>query len=158
MAKAICILAVLLGLATCQTATEEGIKPIELPNVKMLRCKSSDCFQLWPMEAKQQGGVYPKRVILDMNQDCLYGLTVLYDKSISIESLTEAIDAGYGRWKVKSFENVPLKLWHVESEKFSIQLSVADKKDERRHFADEGMKVVIFIAFSGKSACSAPPS
>ena len=85
MRKAIGVVAVLLGLATCQTAKEEDSKRIELPSSKLLRCKPSGCLQLWPLEPEQQNVVYPKQVIIDMDRDCLYGMTVLYDKAISVQ-------------------------------------------------------------------------
>ena len=156
MRNAICVLAMLLGLASCPTAKEENSKRIALPSSKLLRCKSSDCF-LWPGE-QERNVVYPKQVILDMDQDCLYGMTVLYDKSISIEKVKDVIDEPYGNWALEEFLDSPIKLWRVEPEKFAIQLSVADKKAERMHIADEGTKQVIYLAFEGRSACSVPAS
>jgi hypothetical protein len=45
----------------------------------------------------------------------------------------------------------------VESEKFAIQLSAADKKDVKSKLADEvGTKRIIYIAFGGRSACKTP--
>ena len=155
MRKAICVLAVLLGLGTCPTAKEENSKRIALPSSKLLRCKSSDCF-LWPGEQEQRNVVYPKQVTLDLDQNCFYGMTVLYDKSVSIEMVKDAVDEGYGKWAVEEFANSPIKLWRVEPEKLAIQLSVADQKAQRIHTADEGSKQVIYMAFGGKSACSVP--
>ena len=146
-------MALLLSLAYIQTAKEENSGRIVLPSSKLLRCKSSDCFQLWQVEP-EQNVVHPKQVIIDMDQDCLYGMTVLYDKAISIEDVKRAIDARYGKWAVQD----STRLWRVEPEKVAIQLGVANKKDERMHIADEGTKDVIFLAFGGKAACSAPAS
>lgn len=157
MKKAISVLVVLLVLASYPTAREENNERIALPSARLLRCKSSDCL-LWSGEPGQQNVAYPKQVILDMNRDCLYGMTVLYDKSVSIENVKEGIDGRYGNWAMKGFENLPVRLWRVESEHFSIQLSEADKKDERAHTADAGTKQVIYLAFGGRSACSAAPS
>jgi hypothetical protein len=71
----------ILGLTHCQTAKEEKSSRLVLPNAKLLRCKSSDCFTLWLDRSAEANAVFPKQVIIDMNQSCLYGMTVLYDKS-----------------------------------------------------------------------------
>ena len=57
---------------------------------------------------------------------------------------------------LKGFEKVPLKLWRVESEKFAIQLSVLDEKDEKMRIGETGEKRIIYIAFGGRSACTTP--
>ena len=93
-----------------------------------------------------------------MNQNCLYGMTALYDKSISLDDVRAAIDERYGKWALPGFEKSAMKLWRVEPEKFAIQLSVADKTDEQRNIADAGTKQAIYIAFGGKSACDVPPN
>ena len=88
-----------------------------------------------------------------MNQNCLYGMTALYDKSISFDDIKAAIDERYGKWALPGFENSAMKLWRVEPEKFAIQLSIADKKDEKINIAEAGTKQAIYIATGGKSAC-----
>ena len=91
-----------------------------------------------------------------MNQSCLYGMTALYDKSIPVDDVKAAIDGRYGKWALADFANSPVKLWRVETKKFAIQLSVADKKDEKRNIAEAGTKQAIYIAFGGRSACNIP--
>ena len=92
-----------------------------------------------------------------MNQNCLYGMTATYDKSIPVEDVRAAIDERYGRWALPLDDpSGPVKLWRVEPEKFAIQLSVADKKDEKMNIADAGTKQAIYIAFGGRSACTIP--
>jgi len=96
-------------------------------------------------------------MIIDMNQSCLYGMTALYDKSIPGDAVKAAIDERYGKWAVPLDDpSGPVKLWRVEPEKFAISLSVADKKDEKMNIADAGAKQAIYIAFGGRSACTAP--
>jgi hypothetical protein len=146
----------MLGLAYGQTATEENGSHIVLPNPKLLRCKSSDCSQVWLEKSAETNAVFPKQVSIDMNQSCLYGMTALYDKSIPLDDIKAAIDKRYGKWAVPEFANSQLKLWRVEPEKFAITLSTADKKDEKRNIAEAGTKQALYIAFGGKSACDIP--
>lgn len=156
MKKIIAALVVILSLPHYQTADEEKSTLLVLPNPKLLRCRSSECFQLWSEKPTDEKAVFPKQVIIDMNQDCLYGMSALYDKSISLEDITAAIDARYGKWARSDFADSPVKLWRVESDKFAIQLSVAGKDDEKKSIAEVGTKQAIFIAFGGKSACGMP--
>ena len=142
----------MLGLACGQAVTEENGGRIVLPNPKLLRCKSSDCYQVWSEGFADANAVFPKQIRIDMNRSCLYGMTAVYDKSVSLDDIRAAINERYGKWAIPS----PFKLWRVEPEKFAIQLSVADKKDEKRGFADAGMKEAIYIAFGGRSACDLP--
>jgi hypothetical protein len=155
MKKVITAAVLMLGLAHCQTAEEgKGIRLI-LPNAKLLKCKSSDCFQLWLEKPTEANAVFPKQVVIDMSQDCLYGMTARYDKSIPVEDVRAAIDERYGKWALPSNDDaaVPIKLWRVEPEKFAIQLSVGDKKTEKMNIADAGTKQAVCIAFGGRSAC-----
>jgi len=157
MKRVIAAVVLMLGLAYCQTAKEENASRVVLPNPKLLRCRSSDCFQLWLEKSVESNAVFPKQFIINMsNQNCLYGMTASYDKSIRLDDVKAAIDERYGKWALPGFENSGMKLWRVEPEKFAIQLSVADKTDEKRHIADAGTKQAIYIAFGGKSACNIP--
>jgi hypothetical protein len=85
-------------------------------------------------------------------------MMVLYDKTIPADDIKAAIDERYGEWALPSNRDasVPVKLWRVEPEKFAIQLSVADKKDEKRNVAEAGTNLAIYLAFGGRSACNAP--
>jgi hypothetical protein len=155
MKRVIAAVVLMLGLAHFQTAKEENGRRFVLPNPQLLRCSSSDCFQLWS-EKPEANAVFPKQVIIDMNQNCIYGLRALYDKSIPVDDIKSAIDERYAKWARADFVNSPLKLWRVEPEKFAIQLSVADKKDEKRNVAEAGTKQAIYIAFGGRSTCNIP--
>jgi hypothetical protein len=144
----------LFGFAYWQIAGEESRSRFILPNSKLLRCKSSDCFQLWSEKSVEADAVFPKQLVLDMNQGCIYGMTVSWDKSIPVDEVKAAIDERYGKWALGQFVNSAMKLWRVEPEKFAIQLTVADKKDEKMNMAEAGTKQAIYIAAEGKSACS----
>src|SRR6267154_5453093 len=148
MAKAV----LLFGFATSQTATEENILGVLLPSPRLLRCQSSECSQLWLEKSGKTNAIYPKQVMLDMNQGCLYGLTVLYEKSIPVEEVMAAIDERYGKWSLSNFASSSLRLCRVEPDKFAIQMSVAGKADEKKHIAEAGTTRVIYIAFGGRSA------
>jgi hypothetical protein len=157
MKRVIAAVVLTVGLAHCQTATEEKSARLVLPNAKLLRCKSSDCFQLWLEKPAEANAVFPKQLIIDMNQNCLYGMTALYDKSIRVEDVRAAIDERYGKWALPLDDRSgPVKLWRVEPEKFAIQLSVGDKETEKMNIADAGAKQTIYIAFGGRLACNTP--
>src|SRR5882724_4258823 len=143
----------LFGFATSQTATEENSRGILLPSPKLLRCRSSECSQLWLEKSGETSPICPKQLILDMNQGCLYGLTALYEKSIPAEEVMAAIDARYEKSSLSNFANSSLRLWRIEPDKFAIQMSVADKADEKKHITEAGTTRVIYIAFGGASAC-----
>jgi hypothetical protein len=135
-----------------QMVSKETRSRIVPPNPDLLRCKSSACSQTWLEKSGQADAIFPKQVIIDMNQDCLYGITALYDRSIPVDEIRNALDERYGKWAVSAA--APLRVWRVEPDKFAIQLSVADKNDQERQIADVGTKQVIYIAFGGKSACN----
>lgn len=144
----------MMVLANCQAAQHEKNKRLVLPNPKLLRCKTADCFQLWLETPAEPDAIFPKQMRVDMTQNCLYGMTAIYDKSVSLDDLKTAIDERYGKWALAQFANSPIKLWRVESEKFAIQLSAADKKDEKMNLGDAGTKQAIYIAFGGVTACN----
>jgi hypothetical protein len=158
MKRVIAAAVLMLGLAHGQAAKEEKGSLLVLPNPKLLRCSASDCFQLWSEKSTEANAVFPKQLIIDMNQSCLYGLTVLYDKSTPVNDVKAALDERYAKWALPDNNDaaVPVKLWRVEPEKLAIQLRVADKKDEKRNIAEVGTKLAIYIAFGGRSACNIP--
>jgi hypothetical protein len=154
MKKLIVAIVLMLGLAHSQTAKEEKTSHLVLPNPKLLRCISSDCFQLWSEKSVEANAVFPKQLIIDMNQSCLYGMTALYDKSVSVDDVRTAIDERYEKWAHTDSANSPIELWRVEPEEFAIQLSVAGKEDEKKNIAEVGTKQALYIAFGGRSACN----
>lgn len=154
MQRVIAALVLTLGLTHFRAAKEEN-SHVALPNPQLLRCVSSDRSGLWLGERKPSD-VFPKQLRLDPNQDHVYGLTAFYDKSVSKHDIESAIDERYLGSKNMDFAKSSIGLWRVESEKFAIQLSEADKKDEKREGVEAGTKQVIYIAFGGRSACKIP--
>jgi hypothetical protein len=153
----IAAIVLMVSLVHWETTKDEKNARLVLPNPKLLRCGSSDCFQLWLEKSVQANPVFPKQVVIDMNQGCLYGIRAIYDKSISVDDVKAAIDEQYRKWALPLDDpSGPVKLWRVEPEKFAIQLSVGDKKTEKMNMADAGTKQAIYIAFGGGSACSTP--
>jgi hypothetical protein len=153
MKRLLASLLLLLSLPPCQAADKGKPKHVVLPNTKLLRCKAADCFQLWSENSSDADGIFPKQMIIDMDQNCLYGMTAVYDKSISVDDLKAVIDASFAEWGFGDPANPTMKLWRVTPDKFAIQLTVASKNDEKRNVADAGTKQVIFLAFGAKTAC-----
>lgn len=154
MERVIATLIFLLGLAHFQ-APEKEKSHVVLPSPQLLRCKSADCYQLWS-EKPEADAIFPNQLLMDMNQDCLYGMEAIYDKSVSLHDIESAINEHYSGSKMADFEKTHLRLWRVESEKFSIQLSESNKKTEKMGLGEVGTKHAIYIAFGGKSACAIP--
>jgi hypothetical protein len=110
---------------------------------------------LWS-EAIEQKAIFPKQLIVDMDQGCIYGMTALYDKSVPLDQIRSAIDDLYRQWSVNDLGNSNLHIWRVDPQKFVVQLGVASKQDEKRNVAEAGTRQVIYLAFGGKSACGTP--
>ncbi len=155
MKKVIATAVLALVLAPFQTAKAQNGGRLVLPNPNLLRCRSSDCSQLWS-DNPDADAVFPTQIRVAVDHNCIYGFTALYDKSVSTDAVEAAIDERYKKWALADFANSPLRLWRVESEKLAIQLSTGDKKDEKRGFAEAETKVVIFLPFGGRSACANP--
>jgi hypothetical protein len=135
MKKVIAAAALTLARAHFQTSKLQNGGRLVLPNPNLLRCRSSDCSQLWSRKADADA-VFPKQIIVDMDHNCIYGFTALYDKSVSVDAIAAGIDDRYKSWTLADFANSPLRLWRVESVKLAIQLSTAHKKDEKRNVAE----------------------
>lgn len=133
----------------------ENLATLVLPNPKLLRCNSSNCFQLF-VEDVEQNSITPRQILLDMNGSCIYGITALYDKSVPVDRIKSEINRAYEKWSVKYPSETNLYLWRVEPQKFSIQLAVTSKQDEKLIGTEVGTRQVVYIALGGKSACSAP--
>lgn len=155
MKKKIAAVILLLCPLSLSDARGQDHDTLILPNANLLRCNSSDCFRLWP-DATEQKGVFPKQMTIDMDHGCVYGMTALYDKSISFDQVNAAINDRYRQWFSTDGSSPALHLWRVEPQKFAIQLHVADTKDEKRNLAEAGTKQVIYIAFGGRTACNPP--
>jgi hypothetical protein len=142
----------ILSLPILQAA-QEGEPTIVLPNPKLLTCRGTDCSKLWSTESTNNP-VFPKQVILDTEQGCIYGMTAMYEKTVSFDELKGAIDEQYGKWALPGFDKSHTRLWRIEPEKYAIHLAVLDKRDEKRGVAEAGTKEVIFLAIGGRSACA----
>src|SRR5215831_6557870 len=125
-------------------AQKEKNKRLVLPNPKLLKCKSADCFQLWLETPTEPSATFPKELDSDVRQIRPF------------RRPQAAIDERYGKWAYPGNDNaaLPVTLWRVEPEKFAMQLHVADKRDEKLNIAGAGTKQAICIAFAGMSACS----
>ena|ERR1700732_1066489 len=108
MKKILAAVVLTLGLAH-GAATKGNGDRIVLPNPKLLRCKSSDCDQVWLTTTAQTNAIFPKQVSIDMNQSCLYGMTAIYDKTVPFNDIMAAIDERYGKWSVPEFASSPSK-------------------------------------------------
>jgi hypothetical protein len=86
MRKVIATAALALVLAAFQTAKEQNGGRLVLPNPKLLQCRSSDCSQLWSVKSEADG-VFPRQIIVDMDHNCIYGVTALNDKSVSVDAV-----------------------------------------------------------------------
>jgi hypothetical protein len=144
-----------LALNNLSKVGGENLGRVVLPNSKLLRCSSSNCFQLFS-EAVERKAISPKQVVLDIDNGCIYGMTAMYEKSVPIDWIKSGIDEDYKQWFVSYPSDSNLYLWRVGPQKFAVQLSIASKEDEKRNAAEAGTRQVIYIAFGGKSACSAP--
>jgi hypothetical protein len=101
------------------------------------------CAQLWLNNDPVPDAKYPKQLRIDFSNGSTittpngslfefpngvpYGLTAVYDKSVTIEAVEASINEHYAKWTY-SDPTPNLKLWRVESEKFVIQLT-SRKKD-----------------------------
>ena len=142
-----------VAFVPAEKAQKTGSRVV-LPNPKLLKCRSSECLQLLSTAPSEPKAVFPKQVIVDMNRNCIYGLTVLYDKSVRIGDVETAIDERYEKWADPKFKNSAMKLWRVEPEKFAIQLIETSRKE--KNLAEPGTKQAIFLAFGGQSTCDLP--
>lgn len=111
---------------------------VVLPNPKLLGCESLTCSQLWLNNDAVPDAKYPKQLRIDFSDGSTittpngslfefpngvpYGLTAIYDKSVTIEDVEASINEHYSKW-VYGNPTPTLKLWRIEPEKFVIQLS-----------------------------------
>ncbi len=132
---------VALSLTWSFTAmAQSGGRHIVLPNPKLLGCSGAGCAELWQDTTKDENAVYPWQVSTDVNNQAVIGIVALYDKPVSFDEVKSAIDERYGKWTLLDTEKPRLKMWRVESEKFTIQL--APKKN--------GMIQLIYLVFDAK--------
>ena len=76
-----------------------------------------------------------------------------YDKSVSFEDLQAAIEGHYGKGTAEHWTNAPLTIWHVEREKFSIQLETVDKRMAKAQGVEEGTKNIHYTDAQVPTKC-----
>jgi hypothetical protein len=153
MKRALAAAVLTLALAHSQASKEQNRTGIVLPSPKLLQCRSSACSRLWS-EEPEPGAILPKQILIDMNQNRVYGFMVLYDKSVPADAIQAAVNDPYKNWALAEFANSPVNIWRAEPEKMAIPLSVVDKQDEKSNVAEAGTKQVIFSPIGGSSARS----
>jgi hypothetical protein len=153
----IIIFATLLSslVSSAQQMKRVASKHVILPNPKLLRCTSLNCSQLWQTPPVADD-IYPNQIVIDLlrNNYCPLGVIARYDKSISLEHLKSAIDEKYGKWASRNNATATVKLWRVEPENFSIQLSAIS--DGVATNDEAGTKQIIYMTFQGTRCASQP--
>ena len=141
MASAPCALLPILAaitLASCVSVAATTNIHVVLLNPKLLGCESVTCSQLWLNSDAVPDAKYPKQLRIDFSDGSTittpngslfefpngvpYGLTAVYDKSVTIDDVEASINEHYSKW-VYGKPTPTLKLWRIEPEKFVIQLS-----------------------------------
>jgi hypothetical protein len=145
------LVAAFLLIGSCAISTGQAAKKrVILPNLKLVRCMTSDCFQLLQDDPPRPGDVYPEHIdVAFLDRWCPFGLTARYNKAVSFEELEAALEKRYGKGTVKNWTNAPLVVWDVEPHLF-IQLDVADKQMAQNQHLEEGTKSVHYDDMSGK--------
>ena len=127
-----------ITLASCVSVAATTNVHIVLPNPKLLGCEFVNCSQLWLSNDAVPNAKYPKQLRFDFSDGSTittpngslfefpngapYGLTAVYDKSVTIDDVEASINEHYSKW-VYGKPTPNLKLWRIEPEKFVIQLS-----------------------------------
>jgi hypothetical protein len=145
-----------ITLASCVSVAATTEVHVVLPNPKLLGCSSVTCVQLWLINGPVPDAKYPKQLRIDLSDGSTittpngslfefpngvsYGLTAVYDKSVTIEAVEASINEHYAKWKYGD-PTLAVKLWRVSPEKFVIQLTKSD----------EGAPQVIYLPIGAKS-------
>lgn len=138
------------GMSSGQAAGRSD-KRVILPNIKLVRCMTSDCFQLLQDEAPRPGDIYPEHIdVAFLDRWCPFGLTARYNKAVSFEDLKNALESRYGKGTARNWTDAPLMIWEVESAHLFIQLDVADKRMAQNQHVEEGTKAIHYDDTSGK--------
>jgi|ERR1700733_1449501 len=132
-------------------ATGQSTKRVILPNLKLVRCMTSDCFQLLQDNPPRPGDIYPEHIdVAFLDRWCPFGLDATYNKAVPLEDLTSALEKLYGKGTAKNWTDAPLMIWHIESDQFLIQLDVADKRMAQSRHVEEGTRTIHYSDMSGK--------
>src|ERR1700676_5079226 len=110
----------ILSMSFGQTG-EQPTKRVILPNIKLVRCMTSDCFQLLQDEPPRPGDIYPEYInVAFLDRWCPFGLTARYNKAVSFEGLKYALEKRYGKGTAKNWTDAPLVIWEIESDHLVI--------------------------------------
>jgi len=143
------LLADLSGIGVAQT--KGGLKHVVLPNIKLVRCMTSDCFQLLQDEPPRSGDIYPDHIdVAFLDRWCPFGLDATYSKAVPLEDLRGALEKLYGTGTVKNWTDAPLVIWQIEPDHLLIQLDVADKHMAQNRHVEEGTRTIHYSDMSGK--------
>jgi hypothetical protein len=126
------------GVAAAQ-AKHETAKRVILPNIRLVRCMTSDCFQLLQDEPPRPGDIYPEHIdIAFLDRWCPFGLTARYNKAVSFGDLKDALEKLYGKGTAENWPHGPVVTWKVESDHVFVELEIADKLMAQNQHVEEG--------------------
>jgi len=122
-------------------AKDQLSKRVILPNIKLVRCMTSDCFQLLQDDPPRPGDIYPEHIdVAFIGRWCPFGLTARYNKAVSFEELKAALEKQYGKGTAENWPHGPAMTWQVESAHIFIELEIADKQMAQNQHVEEGTK------------------
>src|SRR5277367_538074 len=79
-------------------------KRVILPNINLIRCMTSDCFQLLQDGPPRPGDIYPEHIdVAFVDRWCPFGLTERYNKAVSFDNVKAALEKQYGNGSVKNW-------------------------------------------------------
>jgi hypothetical protein len=146
--------ALLLTGMCCVSAgqtTGQSTRRVILPNVKLVRCMTSECFQLLQDDPPRPGDIYPEHIdVAFLDRWCPFGLDARYNKAVPFEDLKATLEKRYGKGTVKNWTDAPLVIWQIESDHLLIQLDIADKSMAQTRRVEEGTRTVHYSDMSGK--------
>jgi len=123
-----------------QPSHDAGQSRVVLPNAKLLNCHSGECAQMWSTVGVP-GAITPWRVTIERlgNDPCPNGIVAMYDKSVSMEELIDAVTELYGPASLKGA--LPGGTWKVASKNFVINLfPLADQSGQDEHSPPDAMQ------------------
>jgi hypothetical protein len=147
-------LVIAASLACFGQAKPQPGRRVILPNSKLIRCVSLDCYQLWEDKPPRAGDIYPVRVEVGLpGKHCPFGVSAFYDKSVLFEDLQAAIEARFGKGTPEHWTEAPVMVWQVGDD-FMIVLHEADQRIAKAWHADAGTKGLFYDDARTPSTCS----
>lgn len=153
--KSIFATVILVACATSYGQVKpETRKHVVLPNPKLVRCTSADCYNLWQNRPPDANNIYPHAVDISLlDSPCAFGVTARYDKAVSFEDLRAAIEEQFGKGTAQHWTKAPLMSWQVESQKLHIVLETADKRLAKAQRLDVGTKIIHYTDSQVPTKC-----